>query len=49
MEVFAVIFHFSTSIEPTVQFTQEIENDGVLAFLDVKLTRESTGCLDYSV
>ena len=48
-KVFAAIFQFLKSIEPTVQFTQEIENDGVLAFLDVKLTRESTDCLDYTV
>jgi len=28
-------FNFINSIEPSVQFTQEIEKDGVLAFLDV--------------
>ena len=42
-------FKFLNSIERTVQCTQEIENDGVMAFLDVKLTRESTGYLDYTV
>jgi len=47
--VFAAIFRFLNSIEPTAQFTQEIENDGVLAFLDVKPTRENTGCLHYTV
>ena len=40
---------FLNSIEPTVQFTKETESDGVLAFLDVKLTRENTGYLDYTV
>ena len=42
-------FNLLNSIQPTVQFKQETENDGALAFLDVKLTRESTGCLDYTV
>ena len=42
-------FNFLDSIESTVQFTQEIENDGVLAFMDVRLTCESTGFLDYTV
>jgi len=26
-----------------------MENDVVLAFLDVKLTRKSSGCLDYNL
>ena len=42
-------FNFLNSIEPTVQFAKETESDGVLAFLDVKLTRENTGYLDYTV
>jgi len=37
------------SIESTVQFTKETESDGVLAFLDVKLTRENTVYLVYTV
>jgi len=31
------------------KFTKETESDGVLAFLDVKLIRENTGYLDYTV
>jgi len=42
-------FNFLNSIEPTVQFTKERESYGVLAFLDVKLTRENIGYLDYTV
>ena len=42
-------FNFLNSTEPTVQFTKETESNGVLAFLDVKLTRENTGYLDYTV
>jgi len=40
-------FNFLNAIEPALQFTHEIESGGVLAFLDVTLTRECTGCLDY--
>jgi len=42
-------FNLLNGIEPTVHFAQETESDGVLAFLDVKLTREHTGYLDYTV
>ena len=37
------------SIEPSIQFTVETENDGQLAFLDINISRHSDGSLSTSV
>ena len=41
--------NYLNSIEPSIQFTAEVEENGVLSFLDVTITRDEDGNLSTSV
>ena len=36
-------------VRPTIKFTMELEKDGILPFLDTKLTQREGGALDITV
>lgn len=43
------VLHLFNSVHPSIQFTTEVESDGSIPFLDLKITRNDNGTLSFEV